>query len=33
MEDIIYIIIFIGMFGIPILGLNVLEKYLTKRGH
>lgn len=33
MEDLIYIFIFIGLFGLPILGLSVLEKYLTKKGH
>lgn len=33
MEDIIYIVIFISLFGVPILGLSILEKYLMKKGH
>lgn len=32
MEDLIYIVIFISLFGGPILGLSILEKYLMKRG-
>ncbi|SQE46378.1 Uncharacterised protein [Staphylococcus hyicus] len=31
MEDILYILLFLGMFGLPILGLDILEKYLTKK--
>ena len=33
MEEVIFIIVFIIMFALPLAGLEVLEKYLTKKGH